>query len=87
MPTYVDKILQPFLPNIPCYTQDTTQFLNCISKIKSVPHNALTISMDVKALYCSIPHSDGRKACEISMIENGTPSMKISNITKILDFI
>ena len=43
--------------------------------------------MDVKALYSGIPHSDGTKACEISMIKNGFPSMEISNITKIIDFI
>ena len=42
--------------------------------------------MDVKALYSSIPHSDGMKACEIFMIENGFPSMEISNITNTLDF-
>ena len=87
MSAYVDKILQPFLPNIPSYIQDTTQFPNCISKIKSVPHVALMVSMDVKTLYSSIPHSHGIKACETFMIENGSPSMEISNITKRIDFI
>ena len=81
---YVSKTLQPFLPKIPCYIQDTTQFPNCMQKIKSVPHNAPIVSMDVKALYNSIPHSDGIKACEIFMIENGFPSMEISNTTKII---
>ena len=36
MSAYVDKILQPFLPKLSSFIQDTTQFLNCISKIKSV---------------------------------------------------
>ena len=87
MSAYVDKILQPFLPNIPCYIQDTTQFHDSIAKTKSVPHNALIVSMGVRALYSSIPHSDGIKACEIFMIENDFPSMEISNITQIIDFI
>ena len=87
MSAYIDKILQPFLPTIASYIQDTAQFLNCTSKIKSVPHNALIVSMDVKTLYSSIPHSDGIKACEIFVIENGFPSMEISSITKIIDFI
>ena len=43
--------------------------------------------MDVKALYSSISHSDGIKACETFMIENGFPSTEISSITKIIDFI
>ena len=30
MSAYVDKILQPFLQKIPCYIQESTQFLNCI---------------------------------------------------------
>ena len=42
--------------------------------------------MDVRALYSSILHSDGIKACEIFMKENGFPSMDISNITIIIDF-
>ena len=87
MSAYVDKILQHFLPIIPNYIQDTTQYLNCTSKIKYVPHNALIVSMDVKTLYSSIPHSDGIKACKIFMIENGFTSLEISNITKIIDSI
>ena len=86
MSAYVDKISQPFLPRIPFCIQDTTRFLNWISKIKSVPHNHLIVSMDVKALHSSFPHSDGIKACQISMIENGFPSTEINNITKIRDF-
>ena len=43
--------------------------------------------MDVKTLYSSIPYSDGINACEIFMTENGVPSMEISNITKIIDFL
>ena len=81
------KVLQPFLPKIPSYIQDTTQFHNCISKIKYVLHNALIDSMDVKTIYNCIPHSDGIKACKIFMTENGFTSMEISDITKIIDFI
>ena len=43
--------------------------------------------MDVKALYSSIPHSDGIKAGEIFMIKNGFTSMEIRNIIKIRHFI
>ena len=87
MSAYVDKILQPSHPKMSSYIQDNTQFLNCISRIKSVPHNALTVSMDVRAWYSSIPHSDDIEAFEIFMIENGFSSIEISNITKIMDFI
>ena len=36
MSAYVDKILQTLFQKISSYIQDTTQFLSCISKIKSV---------------------------------------------------
>ena len=64
MSAYAYSNFQPSLPKIPSYIHDTTQFLNCISSIKSVPHNALIVSMDVKTLYSSIPHTDGIRACE-----------------------
>ena len=86
MSACVDKILQPFLPKIPGYFLDITQSLRCISKIKYFPRQALIVSMDVKTLYSSIPHSDGIKACEIFMIESGLTSMEISNITIIIEF-
>ena len=85
MSAYVEKFLQLFPPKIPGYIQDTTRFPNCISKIKTVPHNAFIVSMDVKTLYSSIPHSDGIKAYEISMMKNGFPYAEISSITKIID--
>ena len=55
--------------------------------MKSVPHSALIVSMDVKTLYSSIPQSNGIIALETFLIENGFPTMEISNITKIIDFI
>ena len=64
MSAYVDKILQHFLPKISSYIQNTTQILNSLSKTKSVPHNTVIVSMDVKALHSSFPHSDGMKECE-----------------------
>ena len=85
MSAYVDKILQPFFKKFPAIFK--TPPIDCILKTKSVPHNALIVSMDVKTLYSSFPHSDGIKACKIYMIDNCLPSMEISNITKIIDFI
>ena len=49
----------------------------------SVPHIAVIVSMNVKALYSSLPHSDGIKACENLVIKNIFQSMEISSIAKI----
>ena len=79
---YVDKILQTFHKKISCYSQDTTQFLNCKSNIKSAPQNSSIVSMDFKTMYSSIPHSDGIKACEVFVIDNGFPQWKLTIIPK-----
>ena len=40
---YVDKILQSPPQKIPSYIQDTTKFLNCLSKTKSALHNSAIV--------------------------------------------
>ena len=40
---------------IPSYTEDTTDFLLQLQ----IPHNAISITMDVASLYTDIPHNEG----------------------------
>ena len=47
---------------LPSYLKDTTEFINEI-KDKHVEPDTLLVTIDVKSLYTSIPHSDGIKAC------------------------
>ena len=68
-------------------SEQPTKFLSCISKTKSVSHNAVIVSKDVKALFCCVPHTVGMKSFDNFMIENGFHSIKICNITKIIEFI
>ena len=63
MSAYVDRELQPLLVNIPSYIKDTTDLLNKLSRYKSLPGNTILVTLDVAALYSSIPH-DGISACK-----------------------
>ena len=48
---------------LPSYLKDTSQFINEIKETHVDP-NTLLVTIDVKSLYTSIPHSDGIKACK-----------------------
>ncbi|KAJ8027654.1 hypothetical protein HOLleu_32855 [Holothuria leucospilota] len=60
---FIDSILQRLMPHIPSYLQDTTDFLNKLATIETVPDNSLLVTMDVTSLYTNIPHDDGVRAC------------------------
>ena len=54
----VDYHLQPIVKNIPSYIKDTNDFIKKTKDLK-VPKDAILVSLDVKALYTSIPNSEG----------------------------
>ncbi|CAH2306780.1 Hypothetical predicted protein, partial [Pelobates cultripes] len=55
---YIDKILRPFVEKLPSYLQDTKQTLALLVNLE-VPPSAKLCSLDIEALYSSIPHSNG----------------------------
>ena len=54
---YVDYHLQPIVKNIPSYIKDTNNFIKKTKDVK-VPKDAILVSLDVKALYTSIPNPE-----------------------------
>ena len=73
--SFLDHILQPIAQAQKSYLKDTTQFINFIEK-RTVPKNAILVSMDVNSLYTNIPQEEGIytvcKAYE-SFYKNDTP--------------
>ena len=59
---FLDHWLKPLMKALPSYLKDTTEFINEIKDIH-VESDTLLVTIDVKSLYTSIPHSDGIKAC------------------------
>ena len=59
---YVDYHLRPIVQQIPCYIQNTSDFLRKINKIEKIPDNSYLVSLDVRSLYTSILDSEGIKA-------------------------
>ena len=56
---YVDHHLQPLAEKLPSYIKDSGEFLRRIETNKQVNPNAILVTMDVSALYTSIPHREG----------------------------
>ena len=55
----VDRFLKPHIPSIPSYVRDTNHFLERLRNLVDLPVGALLVTLDVTALYPSIPHEDG----------------------------
>ena len=57
-----DHFLQPLISSIPSYIKDTNHFLQKLHSLGPLPPDAILVTIDVVALYPSIPHSDGLSA-------------------------
>eukprot|EP00061_Rhincodon_typus_P007507 g29270.t1 len=56
---YVKGILKPIVQGTPSFCHDTTDFLQKLSIHGPIKPGTILITMDVSALYTSIPHEDG----------------------------
>ena len=64
---YVDHHIQPLAKNLRSYVKDTTDFINKIKNVGTVPKGAYLVSMDVCSLYTNIPNDEGHEALRESL--------------------
>ena len=64
---YVEGILKPLVQDTPSFCRDTTDFLQRIHHHGDVTPGTLLVTMDVSALYTSIPHDDGIAATHTAL--------------------
>ena len=55
---------------IPSYIKDTTEFINKLASVKTIPLEVLLVTMDVTSLYANIPHVDEVDACSTFLNEH-----------------
>ena len=62
--SFLDYYIKPLVKNLSSYLEDTTDFLNFLEQMKSdvIPKDVIPVSIDVVALYSSIPHEDAIRA-------------------------
>jgi hypothetical protein len=83
----VDYFLQPYIPSIPSYIKDTSDFLSKLRTLGSIPSGAFLVTVDVVALYPSIPHSDGLRALKEFLVKKHLPTSIIDGIHDMADIV
>ena len=58
---FVETLFKPYVQAANSFIQDTTDFLNKLKKIKTVPQNTIVATLDVSSLYTNITHNNGLK--------------------------
>ncbi|CAJ0943544.1 unnamed protein product [Ranitomeya imitator] len=56
---YLEKVITPLIQSSKSFILDTGAFLRMLRDIGNTPPNAILVTLDVKDLYTSIPHSEG----------------------------
>ena len=72
----IDRHLQPFVPKMKSYVQDTEEFIRFIESLK-LPSNCTLATIDVKSLYLNIPHDEGVLAVLNKLYYNNRESDEI----------
>ena len=55
---------------IPSYFKDTTEFINKLARDKTIPPDAMLVTMEVTLLYANVPHVYGVDACSKFLIDH-----------------
>jgi len=73
--SFLDFHLQPLAKKVKSFIKDTNDFLCKLKDLPPLPDNAILCTIDVKALYPSIPHEGGLKAMEKALESRGDKSV------------
>ena len=82
---FLDSLFQPIVNKLPTFVKDTTHALHIINNINSTfpTPPKLLFTMDVKALYTSIPHEDGLKAIKHFFTLDPHPDIPVHSIVRL----
>ena len=83
---FVDFFLQPYLPCIPTWIRDSTDFILLLEEIGLAPPGTLLGVADVNSLYTNIDHEEGVRSVE-EFLEQHRPGEKFpknSTLVKLL---
>ena len=81
---FVDEHIKHYVPLLPSYVKDTKDF---IKKVEEIPadENLTLATLDVSALYTTIPNKEGKRAVYRTLLENNyNGQVSLSSIMKLL---
>ncbi len=84
---FVDHHLKPLVQQTPSYIRDTTDFLQKLSGIGSLPPNCILATLDVSSLYTNIPHQEGIQACRDALNRRPRQQPSTDCLTEMIEQI
>ena len=72
---------------IPSYIKDTTEFINKLTSVKTIPPDILLVRMDVTSLHTNIPHVDGVDACSKFLNDQRVTDISTDALFSLISFI
>ena len=69
------------------YVRDTSHFLQRIGNLGEIPESAILVTMDVEALYPSIPHDAGLQALAEKLEEREAKTVPTEDLVEMADFV
>jgi hypothetical protein len=84
---YLDNILAPIVQTLPTYIKDTTHALNIFNQYHFTGQQRHIFSMDVKALYTSIPINDGLIALRHFLDIHNSSSCSTTTLLRLAELV
>ena len=84
----VEKELEEWNENLPSYIKDSTHFLQKIEETKnSITPDTQLFTMDIKALYPSVPQKEGLEACREALEKRKNKEIPTSALMEMLELV
>ncbi len=84
---YVDFYISPLAREVPSYIKDTNDFLCFLHDLGQIPPDTILCTIDVSALYTSIPHDEGIQAVKDALNTRNTQYPPTSVVTHLVRLI
>ena len=79
--------IQPFVPNSPSCIRDTHDFLDRLHALCPLPVESILCTIDITALYPSIPHDDGLANLRNALLVNSIPTLTINGSCDMTELV
>ena len=83
----VGHFIQPFVPNILSCIRDMQDFLHRLHALCPLPVESILCTIDVAALYPSIPHDDGLANLRNALLASSIPTLTTNGICDMAELV
>ena len=78
---------RPHVEPFPSHLKGTTDYLQKLGSMNSLPSRTILVSMDVTSLYTNIPHNDGIEACREAWDQRAVKEPSTECLVQLLTLI